>query len=95
MRAYGTGFTVVAASRGIELPDPDAPAVRPPAKPAAPARRTWAGRPVLPAPRPPIEDVPAPPAPLTGPQPCEVCGLLVSAEYIARTGAARHGHHNS
>lgn len=35
---------------------------------------------------------PAPPAP-SGPQPCEACGIPVSADYIARTGRARHGHH--
>ncbi len=28
-----------------------------------------------------------------GPQPCDVCGLPVTAAYIARTGRARHANH--
>lgn len=34
---------------------------------------------------------PEPPEPVD--TPCEVCGLIVAAAYIVRTGRARHGHH--
>ena len=38
------------------------------------------------------EEITAPPRPWAA-VPCDVCGVIVSAAYIARTGRARHGHH--
>lgn len=60
------------------------------AVPLPPDPQVWAAR--LARLRTPPPPPPAPPAPV-GPQPCEVCHLPVTAEYIARTGRARHGHH--
>lgn len=48
------------------------------------------------APDPAIEESAADAWPGSGPmvaQPCEVCGVLVAADYIRRTGWARHGWH--
>lgn len=57
------------------------------AVPLPPDPEVWAARLArLTAPRP---EPPPPPAAA----PCEVCGLTVTADYIARTGRARHGHH--
>lgn len=44
-----------------------------------------------PTPEPAVIPPPPPPPPVAAP--CEVCGLTVTADYIARTGRARHGHH--
>lgn len=75
----------VPVPRAARAPRPKAPTAPPAPAPApvlAPVLADVAG------------DVPAP-AVDVGPvdQPCEVCGLMVTGEYIARTGAARHGNH--
>jgi hypothetical protein len=38
-------------------------------------------------------DAPGMPCPGIHDTPCEVCGIPVTAAYIARTGRPRHGHH--
>lgn len=92
MRAYGNGFTIVAAMRGIELPDPNRrlqiPGPRTSASTTAPATAPA----TLPTPTPtttPTQDRYLPDG--RAGRPCEGCGLPVTTDYVARTGRARHG----
>lgn len=99
MRLFGTGFPVVAARAGLELPTPadyrrasrQVPCSPAPAAAIVPAATASAA----PEASGPVS-TDASPAPLervgagVGPGLCPVCGLVVAAEYAARTGSGRH-----
>lgn len=92
MRTYGTGGRVVCASTGIELPDPDGPRARATEETATvqltggPVGPVQAGGPV----QPPGWSGGPGGGLVDGPVRCDVCGVSVAAEYVARTGQRRH-----
>lgn len=81
-RTYGNCGPVVAATRGIELPRPSTPRLDIEAiRARATTKAAQVAEPVD------VDQAPEIPA---GPVVCDGCGVLVAAQYVARTGKTRH-----
>jgi hypothetical protein len=97
MRTYGTGGRAVAATGSVDLPEgttrtPEQAVWARRAAALEAAAPAWTHTAPAPAPRPELVTAPAPvptPAPAL-PVRCDVCHLTVAADYVARTGQARH-----